>query len=97
MNPKTRPDTASAMATFLARGGVVKVTPPATADVQREIARARYRADRDHERAILSTARHGDGSPVVEETEEAQHIRRMRDTVDGTIDFLTRGADVPFG
>jgi len=49
----SRPDMKDAMAAFLARGGKVTKTPPATDAVQREAAIARRKADRRAEREAL--------------------------------------------
>ena len=49
----SRPDTQAAMAAFLARGGKVTLTPPATDAVQREASIARRKADRRAEREAM--------------------------------------------
>jgi len=49
----SRPDVAAAIAEFLARGGKVTVTSPATAEVQREATIARRKAERRAESKVL--------------------------------------------
>jgi hypothetical protein len=70
----TRPDTAAALAAFLARGGKVTRTAPATAEAQREATIARRKADAAAERAALEAQCARPASPTAYAPEQIAYI-----------------------
>lgn len=70
----TRPNMNDAMAAFLARGGTVKVTAPATAQAQREATIARRKADAAAERAALEAQCARPAAPAAYAPEQIAYI-----------------------
>lgn len=71
----TRPNMNDAMAAFLAKGGTVKVTAPATAEAQRQATIDRRKADAAAERAALD-AQCAPRHDAVSEESRADAVRR---------------------
>lgn len=81
----TRPDTAAALAAFLAKGGKVTKTAPATAEAQREATIARRKAERAAEREALAAQ----SARLAGRVDDADYTRRADEATErAVIDYI---------